>query len=85
MGNTIEDMIGSGLIGTVGDPTFFGLLLIGAVAGVLLVTNTRGDVKIMILVPTTILAATFAPILRIPLMLIGAVVIVLAALKFINR
>lgn len=85
MGNTIEDMIGSGLIGTVGDPAFFGLLLIGAVAGVLLVTNTRGDVKIMILVPTTILAATFAPILRIPLMLIGAVVIVLAALKFINR
>jgi hypothetical protein len=85
MGNTMEDMIGEGLIGTAGDPTFFGLLMIGLFAGVLLVTNTRGDVKIMIMIPVTLLAAAFAPILQIPLIVISAVIVILAGLKFINR
>ena len=82
---TIGDIIGSAMILTVGDPIFVGLLLVGCIMGILLVNNVRGSVLGMILIPTSILAAVFAPVLRIPIMFICAVLIVLAITKFINR
>lgn len=85
MANTIEDMIGSGLATTTGDPVFLGLLFLGFFVGILVVNNASGDIKILVLIPVAVLSVVFMPFLLTPIVLIGGIMFALALIKFVNR
>jgi len=81
----IENIIGGGLMMILGNSALIGVLVLSFFGGWVLLSNTRADVKVLVIFPALILAAAFWP----PLLLLYALGFMLivgwAFMKAINR
>jgi predicted branched-subunit amino acid permease len=81
----IENMIGSGLGGVVGDPAFLGFIVLIFFVGFVMLQAVGGGMKVLIIMGAMALASVFFPPLRYLLLIVGAAILIMAFLKFMNR
>jgi len=81
----IENLIGSGLGGVVGDPAFIGFVVLIFFIGFVMLQSVGSGMKVMIIMGALALASVFFPPLRYLLLVGGAIILVMAILKFMNR
>ena len=81
----IENIIGSGLMLILGNAAFIGVMVIAFFGGWVLLSNTRADVKVLIIFPALILAAAFWPPLLLAYALGFMVIVGWALMKAINH
>ena len=62
MSSPLEDYVGTQMTAVTGDPVFGGILVLLFFVGIVMVNNSRLDVKLMVIVPAFILALVFLPL-----------------------
>jgi len=85
MGATIETFISDNVAGIAGNDMYIGLLIIAMFFGISLVSGSRLDAKLMILVPAVLLASAFLPILKFLFVVIGGGILWMAMTRLLNR
>lgn len=80
-----EKIIYDGAVLAFGDPIFIGVVFIGGVIGIALMSNMRLDGKMLLLVPALLLALSFIPMLALLLGIFFGVLVYMALLRVTSR
>lgn len=82
---TFESFIGNGLQSVFGDSMWFGILTLVWFGAFTLLQGLRLDAKLAILVPAAILSLMFIPALSFIIVIVLAVILYLALMKFMRH
>lgn len=81
----LELLIGQGLQSIFGNSMWLGVIILIWFGAITLVQNLRLDAKLAILVPASLLAMVYVPVITILVGIVFAVVLALAVEKFRSR
>jgi len=81
----LEQTIFSGSMQAAGDPLFLGILVFGFFFVFVLLQGSRGDAKLLIVIPALFLAAAFVPWLSLVIVLGVGTILWYAITRFMNK